>query len=243
MRGAAKENNRQRGQNASRRRISDLFDMHLSPEENERIASYIIDKYNFELCDIPALDGLSNGVPGWSDGNPALEKAKRIFPHREKGEGHFTALFRSPGDTEAKRFSAAGGRSADLTMYREFEKAALNINAAGRFEFFGENLYIVPEGIDLNGIKTVRAGLHLGTMKKNRFEPSHAAAAAFPAEYFKNIVNLNEADAYKYLRGETLPCDEHGWTAAVYKGFVLGWGKANGGMLKNRYPKGLLLLR
>ena len=36
--------------------------------------------------------------------------------------------------------------------------------------------------IDLAGLKIVRPGLHMGTMKKNRFEPSHALALSMKKE-------------------------------------------------------------
>lgn len=42
---------------------------------------------------------------------------------------------------------------------------------------FGEQLYLAPaETPSLRGLKVLRPGLHLGTVKKNRFEPSHALA-------------------------------------------------------------------
>ena len=158
-----------------------------APKENEQVVSYILDNYNFELCEIPSLFMLSDGVPEWSCGNPELTKTKRIFPHREKGEGHFIALFRNLDDTPPER-PAAKPQKVDLKLYREFEKAALNCELHGNFTLFGDNLYRIPDGIDINGVKVIRAGLHLGVMKKNRFEPSHAMAMAFPKSYFKNLL-------------------------------------------------------
>ena len=213
-----------------------------APEENEQVVSYILDNYNFELCEIPALSMLSDGVPEWSDGNADLTKTKRIFPHREKGEGHFIALLRNLDDTPAER-PVIKPQKVDLKFYREFEKTALNCELQGNFTLFGDNLYLVPDGIDINGVKVIRAGLHLGIIKKNRFEPSHAAAMAFPKDYFKNIAEYGIADANKYLSGEVLPCKEKGWCAVTYNGFVLGWGKSDGAVLKNHYPKGLRIRR
>ena len=209
-----------------------------APEENEQVVSYILDNYNFELCEIPALSMLSNGVPDWSDGNEELTKTKRIFPHRENGEGHFIALLKNLDDTPPKR-PIAKPQKVDLKLYREFEKAALNCELQGNFTLFGDNLYLVPDGIDIDGVKVIRAGLHLGTMKKNRFEPSHAMAMAFPKKYFKNIAEYSIDDANKYLCGEVLQCVLRGWCAVEYNGFVLGWGKSDGQTLKNHYPKGL----
>ena len=213
-----------------------------APEENEKVVSYILDNYNFELCEIPALSMLSDGVPEWSYGNQELTKTKRIFPHREKGEGHFIALLHNLDDTPAEK-PTVKLQKVDLKLYREFEKAALNCELQGNFTLFGDNLYLVPDGIDINGVKVIRAGLHLGTMKKNRFEPSHAMAMAFPKKYFKNIVECDKISVTKYLSGEVIPADKKGWCAAAYNGFVLGWGKSDGIVLKNHYPKGLRIRR
>ena len=42
-----------------------------------------------------------------------------------------------------------------------------------------------------------------------------------------------------YLRGEEVACNDKGYTAVTVGGVVVGFGKASGGMLKNKYPKGL----
>ena len=62
-----------------------------------------------------------------------------------------------------------------------FEKENLkdseSLESGKRFLLFGENLYLVPEQMpDLKGLRVLRPGLHLGTAKKDRFEPSHALA-------------------------------------------------------------------
>ena len=44
-----------------------------------------------------------------------------------------------------------------------------------------------------------------------------------------------------YLRGETVSCPSEltGWYTVTVDGFPLGWGKADRGVMKNHYPKGL----
>lgn len=45
-----------------------------------------------------------------------------------------------------------------------------------------------------------------------------------------------------FLRGEEIEAPgDSGWTAVAVDGAVTGFGKATGGRLKNRYPKGLRL--
>lgn len=66
-----------------------------SPEENEQtIASLLADEPELELLEIPWYEGFSHGRPELADGNEALTRCVRIFPHKMDGEGHFLALLR-----------------------------------------------------------------------------------------------------------------------------------------------------
>lgn len=124
--------------------------------------------------------------------------------------------------------------------YEMFAEQTLFKPPTGRREMFGEQLYLLPEEMPgICGLKVLRPGLHLGTNKKNRFEPSHALALALKAEQVSQCFETQEPE--KYLRGETLVCDASlsGWTLVTYRGFPLGWGKASRGVMKNHYPKGL----
>ena len=106
----------------------------------------------------------------------------------------------------------------------------------------GEQIYLTPAAMtDLNGLKVLRPGLHIGTERKNLIEPAHALAMALRAEDGGSVMEVAEAEAQRYLRGESLPCDPHkkGWTLITYAGYPLGFGKAVDGQMKNHYPKGL----
>ena len=146
-----------------------------------------------------------------------------------------------------------GALSEAVSAFRTFEKENLtdtgSLESGKRFLLFGENLYLVPEMMpDLKGLKVLRPGLHLGTAKKDRFEPSHALALFLKKEEVKQTVEVGfEALALKYLRGETLRSEDFedqeipakGWVLVTTGGMSLGFAKAAGGMLKNHYPKGL----
>ncbi len=116
----------------------------------------------------------------------------------------------------------------------------------GRYLTFGGQLYYVPSAMpDMDGLKVLRPGLHLGTFKKNRFEPAHALALYLRPEHVKRQADLPclSQEAERYLRGEALMVGgaEDGWTLVTVDGYSLGWGKAAKGVLKNHYPKGLRL--
>ncbi|MBQ9136653.1 MAG: RsmF rRNA methyltransferase first C-terminal domain-containing protein, partial [Lachnospiraceae bacterium] len=94
----------------------------------------------------------------------------------------------------------------------------------------------------------LRPGLHLGTLKKNRFEPSHALALALKKEEVTLCAQLSVEEAGAYLRGQTFAMgditvlpenNQGGWCLVCVEGFSTGWGKLAGNMLKNHYPKGL----
>lgn len=222
-----------------------------SYDENEAVVEYMAEKYNMEICDITCLSMLSPGTGGF----PGMEKCRRVFPHRQNGEGHFSALLRKteeaapPPNMKEKRGKKRGGRDNSLDtavkLYREFEKQALKTSVRGEFVLFGDNLYLLPEKLDTEGLKILRCGLHLGEIKRNRFEPSHALSHAFPTDSYKNALRLDSdsPEIKKYMHGETLGCCLNGWCIVCADGYVIGWGKASGGILKNRYPKGLRTLK
>lgn len=111
------------------------------------------------------------------------------------------------------------------------------------FVRLGDHIYLLPEDMpDLKGLKVLRPGLHLGELKKNRFEPSHALALALSPEDAVHVLNLRTDDpgVLAYLSGQALSAEgEKGWYLICVDGFSLGWGKLSGGIMKNHYPRGL----
>ena len=94
----------------------------------------------------------------------------------------------------------------------------------------------------LKGLKVQRSGLHLGTLLKNRFEPSHALALALKPSEVMHTWDLsgNSEEARNYIKGGTFPAEgEKGWYLITVDGYSIGWGKLAGGVMKNHYPKGL----
>ncbi|MBQ2744269.1 MAG: RsmF rRNA methyltransferase first C-terminal domain-containing protein [Lachnospiraceae bacterium] len=167
----------------------------------------------------------------------------RLWPHKLRGEGHFAVRFAKRQEAEEREYKrkyvTGTKKKEDLKYFKEFADSTLNVKLNGEYVLFGDSLYIVPENmIDLKGIKVERAGLKLGCNKKNRFEPDHALALSLKPTEVKQVTELNEPE--KYLRGETVECEyDKGWTLATINNIPIGWGKAQNGVLKNHYPKGL----
>ena len=129
---------------------------------------------------------------------------ERLWPHKVKGEGHFVAKIRknSEQDCNTKKIKVKS-LGKELKDYKDFEKKFLNISIEGDFYLKGENLYLLPQDCpDTKKLKVLRNGLHIGTLKKNRFEPSHALSHCLTANDVKNIENLSIGDerAKEYLR-------------------------------------------
>lgn len=207
-------------------------------------------------------EGFDLGRPSWTlTGMEAVSKAIRIWPHKVKGEGHFVAVLKKNESItqELSHDSFATGKAlqknykdykqnierSKLNFYMDFAKQFLKSFPDSGFYLFGDHLYIIPEGmISLKGLKAVRPGWHLGTFKKNRFEPSHALALSLNSQDAKQCINLDSSseDIYSYLKGESIPCSgQKGWTLVLVDGYPIGWGKASNNVLKNHYPKGLRL--
>ena len=104
----------------------------------------------------------------------------------------------------------------------------------------GSTIFSLNGCPDLRGLRVLRAGVHLGEIRKGVFTPDHAwAVSTCPPEVEK--VEITEEEAIRYLQGETLQVcgGRKGYVLPVFDGLALGWGKVTGDMMKNHYPKGL----
>ena len=176
--------------------------------------------------------------------NAKLIIMERLWPHKVKGEGHFVAKIQKLEEEDCNVKQIKEKRiDKEIKDYKDFEKKFLNISLENKFEIRGENLYLLPEeSPDTKKIKLLRYGLHVGTLKKNRFEPSHALSHYLKMEDAKYIENLkvNDEQILQYLRGNTINTgNSRGWVLVCVEGIPIGWGKESNGVLKNHYPKGL----
>ena len=169
----------------------------------------------------------------------SLEKMEHIYPHTSEGEGHFAARLIKGGNSSRKERKTII-KDADASLFRTFEKENLNTNLKGRFVLFGENLYLLPSLFgDIRNIKIVLPGLHLGEIKKNRFEPSLHLALALKKEDFKLFHEADASEIELYYQGNVVnSLHPNGWGAMLYnKKYPVGWFKSVNGQLKNHYPK------
>lgn len=218
-------------------------------EEDEESIRRFLERHP-EFC-IAAADGPTEGLEECEGRMPGTV---RLWPHKIKGEGHFAAVLEKKGTVpEGWRASVGSGTEnavseKELGEYFSFCRENLKGDAGqavhgARYIRFGDNLYLAPGDMPgLKGLKVLRPGLHLGELKKNRFEPSHALALALSPREAVHVWNLSpeDSEAKAYLNGQTFPAEgEKGWYLICIDGFSMGWGKLAGNIMKNHYPKGL----
>ncbi|MCF6093931.1 RsmB/NOP family class I SAM-dependent RNA methyltransferase [Microaerobacter geothermalis] len=232
-----------------------------SPEENEGMIAQFLEKHDeFRLIDISLRDGFSPGRKDWANTDFPMEKTVRLWPHQIKGEGHYMALLEKSEESlivqEKIREREISGsqlknRNQDVLTKQEkewidqFMKQTIigsRLFDADRFVKFKDHILIQPDQLpDLKGLRVVRGGWHIGTLKKNRFEPSHGLIMGLPLHDIRKTINFSsdDSDLTRYLKGETLFVEgENGWIGIGVEGFPLGWGKRVSGQLKNEYPPG-----
>ncbi|NNU84617.1 NOL1/NOP2/sun family putative RNA methylase [Geobacillus sp. BMUD] len=221
-----------------------------SPEENEQTIEWLLETYeDLQLLPIAKIGGIEPGRPEWTKTNRFdLAHAARLWPHRVKGEGHFVAKLQKQRPTPSwrGRWAKSSAPKTALRLYRQFEQEALRTERDGTFASFGAHFVLLPERCpDLSGIKVVRAGLHLGEVKKERLEPNHALALSLRTEEARHVLDLasTSEEIVRYWRGETLSTGgDRGWLLVTVDGFPFAWGKEVKGTVKNFYPKGLRLI-
>lgn len=169
---------------------------------------------------------------------PGENASYRMWPHKLLGEGHFAAVLRKNG-----------GGTEDIPLEKgeklpkQWDSFAKELNItlpAGKAVCFGQSLFWAPEEMpEIRKLKVLRPGLELGNVKKDRFEPAHALAL-----WLKECANVQDygpdsEEIRDYLHGDVVPSGVKGWCLVRAGGYSIGWGKGDGRVLKNHYPKGL----
>ena len=197
----------------------------------------------------------------------SLISMSRIWPHIDRGEGHFCARIsktvKGDNDEDSYQFNTNSLKKSrklkpkkilmSENLPKEFTEF-IHKNLKGfmdeDFKSYEDNIVVNRDMIylscinpnKLNGLRVLRNGILLGYLKKNRFEPSHSLAMALKRSDVKNSVNYahDSEEICKYIEGQSIQTGQsRGWVLVCVEGCSVGWGKESGGVLKNKYPKGL----
>ena len=194
-----------------------------APEEDEQMAETFLRNHpEFEAEEVTAPWFVSKEKGNY-----------RLWPHKLLGEGHFAAVFRKKDTGEEEAFAILKSQPAPRE-WSDFAKEMGITLPEGKFVNFGQTWYhISSQAPDLKGLKVLRPGLELGTVKKDRFEPAHALALWLQNCKYRLDLDASGEQVSAYLRGEVLPCTQKGWILVSVDGYSLGWGKGDGSQLKN----------
>ena len=205
-----------------------------APQEDEGGVEWLLER-GFEL--VPVTDRVESAtVP-----SSVYPLARRAYPHKGVGEGHFVAVLR--------KVSSECPTPSKLNPWQKPDPRSDKVAGKALEEIFGAvpayrwwNGYVVlpPQGEAIPQ-KGLTAGVKLGQVENGRFLPHHALWRCL-AEACKLRLDLPAGDprVAKYLRGETIEADlPNGWGVLLVEGCPLGGFKAVDGVLKNHYPKGL----
>ena len=199
-----------------------------SPEEDEGAVAAFLEEH-------PQFEPESIEAPWFT---PGENGSFRMWPHKLLGEGHFAAVLRKK-DGETEDIPIPAGEKLPK-QWLDFAKEMGIVLPEGKAVSFGSGLYWAPKEMpDISRLKVLRPGLELGTVKKDRFEPAHALALWLKDCKTVQDYEPESGEIRAYLHGDVVPSQKKGWCLITAGGYSIGWGKGDGMVLKNHYPKGL----
>ena len=198
-----------------------------SPLENEEVVLDLLkNNPGMRLIPIPETEGFS---PGLTRIDGRMKDCVRLWPHRIGGEGHFMALLEKtvsdgtpavseepvhPGKEKRKKGKSRQEKKTETsdpgqTAARFLDEAGFSCRAE-LLDIRQDQVYLPAVSCEqAKGIPFLRNGLYMGTIRKDRFEPSQSLAMAFSPEEAKESpcrLSFSQDDPRleRYLRGETI---------------------------------------
>lgn len=206
-----------------------------SLEENEQVLEQFLQKYNYELVEVPKTI-LAVTRPG----KGKFGKARRCYPYLV-GEGQFVAVLKK------KQMEPYRMETIDLRLPTQAENRLMQPYLALFQQNFPVRVYrdnfVISPFERIPKLTILACFVKLGSMERNRFCPHHQFVRVY-GTLCQNQLCLTQTDPrlLAYLRGEEIRgVDFDGYGVVCLYQYPLGLGKASHGVLKNHYPKGLRL--
>lgn len=201
-------------------------------EEDEEIVEYILDEYK----------------------DMKLVHMEKIYQHQGIGEGQFYAILKKDGDICSEkiinRHKNYQVNTSDKKIIDNFVNKNFNTNILQDKLLYKLNnkYYLIENSLPIDKLSKLNVkymGALLGEIVKDRFVPSHSLTHTKYIYNFSNIIELDNNDTLKYLKGESIKIDKNiknGYVVLSNNNISLGFAKYSSGILKNHYPKGLRML-
>ncbi len=196
-----------------------------APAEDEGTVEWLLSRYpDMQIQKMEPYEGFAPGRPDWiGSDREELQNCVRIWPHRMHGEGHFLALLRKEGDSEAeaaevlstqepkkagskkKQKKQKGKKTSEdkQTGFSREEKEVLEgfLDEQGlamdlsELECRNGNVYRKTDLPEgVASLHFLRNGLYLGVCKKGRFEPSQPFALSLSETAVSSSLRLSGED-------------------------------------------------
>lgn len=218
-----------------------------SLEENEMLIDEFLNNHpEFELLRVneEVEKNTSDGM--FFDGCKCenIQFTRRVYPHKNKGEGQFMALLHNTDPERQLEFkkSKSSNLKIDKTVFdfldsvlTTYDKNCVKMNNDTPIYFNGE--------FDTKKATVYMKGVTIGEIKKNYIQPHHQFFMAMGESFKRKIeLSVDSQEIKKYLHGEEFGTTcENGWAVVTVNGCSLGGVKVVNGRAKNHYPKGLRL--
>ncbi len=193
-----------------------------SYEEDEEIIEYLLKEKGGIIEPLPKSDlfYVDNTLP----------YGVHLFPYLFDGEGHYICLIRKEGEHKSTSLK-------DISSIKE--KDIFISSKIKKVEHFKDTYFgLTSNPIKLKNLNIIRYGVKIGRKQKGYFEYDYHYSRF--VKDFPNKIMINEDEMKTYLSGNPIvkPC-ERGYVQINYKGLKIAFGKSDGKVIKNHFPKGL----
>lgn len=80
-------------------------------------------------------------------------------------------------------------------------------------------------------------GIYIGTLEKDGFRPSIDGSFLIGPLAKKNVVEVGDEDAMRWMSGSNIPSHVTGYVILKWRDFFIGCGRGNGRTIRNFVPK------
>ncbi|MBO7187367.1 MAG: hypothetical protein J6V68_03120 [Clostridia bacterium] len=214
-----------------------------SLEENEKVVDEFLSTHpNFELIKVneKVLNQTTDGIIFDGAKNKNLNFCRRFYPHKNKGEGQFMALFHNTVIGENAPIRYKNSEKAPKEVINFLSETLTDFDKGKVIMYNDKPVYFNPNFPIFDGAHFT-VGVTIGEIKKNYILPHHQFFSSL-GNKFKNKIELSidSDELKKYLHGEEFETTtKNGYAVITVNGVALGGVKVVNGTAKNHYPKGL----
>ncbi len=219
-----------------------------SKEENEDILDSVFRQFSCES--VPLFpDPNWNIVETVSD--LAGARGYRFYPDKIRGEGFFLSVIQKKETVDSDKINRPGWAYKTKQYPAGISKSAGELiktwikDDSVQFLTIGDAIHVMQSGMlpDFqmlkNSLYLKKAGVRVGNEGEDDWIPDHEMALANFLNKDCPALDLDKAEALRYLRGEPVEFEKNarGWRVVSFLGHRLGWAKLLNTRMNNYYPK------